>query len=656
PLALPRLLALRVASFETTTSTAPRLAAPCLSRYAWLAPHVSRRVEDIVGVDRLASWSWQGGLSSWWASLLRGASCYPNESHGASSFVAQRPLHSDKTQQYSPMSRGSIVAAFGRWRARLHLIMLIATLLFVTASCLSVENLSYRPARKHRPTCLATITPCEVRGRLKRRSPQSPNWTMLRQTSPTVGDGDHNDAQLSSNKSPSRIRKLFQKDLSVPAILLAAFLNLLGFTMASPIQPALGKHFSLPLGASFGSLSSAYPLGMMLGVFLWPTLSDILGRKIVMSLTLMGSGLGLMLQSWGIRRSWTLEQFLAARVLTGCFAGNSPISKAYLADRGSEAGKDELTKYLAWKDAASTLAFIAGPALGGFVYQLFGSGAVGNNSGQLSFVIFSSAMASLFASISVLLFVKNTGGRGKTNAATTNQEPSKNGIDSRDKIEDQNKASTEIMACPLGSKLWTGVASVACVSALYHAADSTFFAFFPSLLQNKLKFDTRAVGMTFTSLAVVSFTGSAFISSKILRAFGPVAACTAGLGAVGTGLMTIGYAASSSVSLTITSAFILGASALYYTGVPLYGPSVPMMLLQCVPPHRRGAVMGFDGAVNTLARVVSPLIMGEILRVKGAGSCFKVAGSCAFAAASMALFRRWLVLRKVFANSELNSE
>ena len=39
---------------------------------------------------------------------------------------------------------------------------------------------------------------------------------------------------------------------SVLALLLAAFLNLLGFTMAGPITPALGTHFGLKMGASFG--------------------------------------------------------------------------------------------------------------------------------------------------------------------------------------------------------------------------------------------------------------------------------------------------------------------------------------------------------------------------------------------------------------------
>jgi hypothetical protein len=224
--------------------------------------------------------------------------------------------------------------------------------------------------------------------------------------------------------------------------------------------------------------------------------------------------------------------------------------------------------------------------------------------------------------------------------------------DDDDDDEKSHVHKTEIIACPLGTKLWTGVASVACVSALYHAADSTFFAFFPSLLQNRLNFDTRAVGMAFTSFAVVSFTMSAFVSSRFIKAFGPVAACTAGLGAVGTGLWTLGHAASLPVgganNAGMTSALILGASALYYVGVPLYGPSVPTMLLQCVPPDKRGAVMGFDGAVNTVARIITPLIVGEVHRVRGAGACFRVAGSCAYAACSVALLRRWLVMRKLF--------
>ena len=69
-----------------------------------------------------------------------------------------------------------------------------------------------------------------------------------------------------------------RRSLSVAALLFAAFLNLLGFTMAGPITPALGHHFGMDVGASLGMLTSAYPLGMLGGLVLWPALSDRVGR------------------------------------------------------------------------------------------------------------------------------------------------------------------------------------------------------------------------------------------------------------------------------------------------------------------------------------------------------------------------------------------
>ena len=93
---------------------------------------------------------------------------------------------------------------------------------------------------------------------------------------------------------------------SVLAVLAAAFLNLLGFTMTIPITPVLKQHFSLQVGASFGMLTSAYPLGMMVGLALWPNLSDRVGRRPVMSLSLFGNFVGLVLQGMALLRQWPL--------------------------------------------------------------------------------------------------------------------------------------------------------------------------------------------------------------------------------------------------------------------------------------------------------------------------------------------------------------
>ena len=59
---------------------------------------------------------------------------------------------------------------------------------------------------------------------------------------------------------------------------------------------------------------------------------------------------------------------------------------------------------------------------------------------------------------------------------------------------------------------------------------------------------------------------------------------------------------------------ILSSGALYVCGVSLYSPCLPYISLQCVPNHQRGRVMGLDGAINTMARILSPLIMGELYR------------------------------------------
>lgn len=421
---------------------------------------------------------------------------------------------------------------------------------------------------------------------------------------------------------------------SVAAILIASFLNLLGFTMAGPITPALGKHFSLNVGVSFGSLTSAYPFGMLFGLFLWPRLSDKVGRKPIMTMSLLGSGVGLVLQSLVIRSNASLGAFLAARALTGTFAGSSPISKAYLADIGYKDG--DLPRYLALRDAASTMAFIVGPVLGGVMYDIRGRAmrvskpAVLNTAASLSFTIAISAVASLLAAVFVGTFVKDV-------APTASNDEQMN-----DQIDD---AGEELISCPLGRSMWTGVASVCLVSFLFNIGDSTFHAFFSALLRDGAGLGTRGIGILFTALACVSFTVSTTGTSWILKTFGPVAACALGMGFIGSGLLAFAAAAWPGIAVQPQLAVLAAAAAIYYCGVPLYGPSVPTMLLRCVPSSKRGAIMGLDGAINTVGRIISPLMMGEIYRRFGAGAAFGLAGSLVLVGMGTALFRRFLVLR-----------
>lgn len=463
------------------------------------------------------------------------------------------------------------------------------------------------------------------------QQPSRSRKVLLRSVAPGGGGA------AAANSSPQADRI----PVGVVAVLSAAFLNLLGFTMAGPITPELGTHFNLDVGPSFGALTSAYPLGMLFGLFLWPQISDRAGRKPIMAFSLLGSAIGLSMQAYSISAGWSLPAFLAMRVLTGCFAGSSPVSKAYLADLGSSIGR--LPKYLALRDAASTLAFILGPTLGGLFFEgrrkmaaATTAAASSDATGSLAFVIGTSALASLAASALIAFFVK------EDKSFVVSSRKKAEGIE-ENHVADQKQGEDEIVSCPLGVGLWAGVATVCLVSFLFNVGDSTFFAFFPALLRSSLGLDTRSIGLAFTSFACISFAVSTTLTGESIRRFGPVATCVAGLSAIGTGLIAL---AGASAMSSVLPALVFIAAALYYSGVPLYGPTVPTMLLRCVPPHRRGAVMGLDGAVNTLARVISPLVMGALYRSRGPSAAFGVAGGAALSAAVLATTRRMLVIKK----------
>jgi MFS family permease len=438
---------------------------------------------------------------------------------------------------------------------------------------------------------------------------------------------------------------------SVAAILASAFLNLLGFTMAGPITPALGQHFSLEMGATFGSLTSAYPLGMLVGLFLWPQLSDKIGRKPVMVASLLGSGLGLAAQSHAIQAGWSLKVFLWTRVFTGSFAGSSPVSKAFLADVGASQGK--LPRYLALRDAASTMAFIVGPMLGGILFdarrKLMGTEAIllqTTTTPSLAFVIRITAAASLAAAALTATFVREVAPHAQGRSSTSSQK--KNNDDDNQKYAESTTTvvSSSSSSCPLGVRLWAGVATICVISFLFNVGDSTFHAFFPSLLREQLGWDTSHIGLAYTVFATMSFTSSIALAGRAVQFLGPVTTCAAGLFATSIGLLSLGATVMMASSSTSSApVLLLAAASLYYVGVPLYGPTIPTMLLQCVPSHRRGAVMGLDGAINTIARVIAPLVMGDLYRRSGARASFGLAGMAVMSAAIMALVRRFMVMR-----------
>ena len=442
--------------------------------------------------------------------------------------------------------------------------------------------------------------------------------------------------------------------VSILAVMLAAFFHLLGFTATGPITPELVKHFDIP-GSKIGYLTSAYPLGMFFALFLWPRLSDLpmVGRKKVITLSLLGVGTFLLAQAKCVSLGYSFETFLILRVLAGCCAGASPVIKAYLADIGSsvsasmrEASKKATSngsdagiaakryengaftaRLMGWREACCTLAFVVGPTVGGVIC----SGL--NLSATIAFTGYASILASIL--VFVLVAEPRTANVVADKVDDINksegEEPSSSASNADALYDSQN------LSCPLGVSLVAAVGTICVTSFLYNAGQSTFDSFFPLVISKTVGMGPTMIGATLTSLSLVSLSISTLFFAPIFKAFGLTKTCGIGLALVAIGLAMIGVS---------TTAFTTGLGAFFYVcGVPLFTPSIPILLMQCVPTTSRGAVMGFDSAINSSARIITPVLLGSVFAASR-GRAFLCAATCVGAAFVIVVTRSFLVFRE----------
>ena len=445
--------------------------------------------------------------------------------------------------------------------------------------------------------------------------------------------------------------------VSVACVMLAVFLHLLGFTVTGPITPSLVAHFGLH-PSRVGYLTSAYPLGMFFALFAWPRLSDAVGRKPILVTSLLGVGVGLMAQAACVTNGWSLATFLGLRVASGAFAGASPVVKAYLADAATP---EQLPSFMAWREAACTLAFIVGPSLGGLMFSA---------NEDLGACIAVTGWASVGAAAVVAVAVReigwrtspevsgdgsadegagfSSGGSGRS-AADESDDDAEDGMDPTGQIdgvsavaaakraarEQARTEATSAPACPLGRRLYAAVATICVTSFLYNAGQSTFDSFFPVFCAQQRGMGPTQIGATLTALAAVSFSISAAGFARVNKKLGLTSTTALGLGLVAVGLGAIGAAP--------TAGLTLFAATLYVTGIPLFTPAIPILLMQCVPPNRRGAVMGLDSAVNAVARIATPIALGGVYHASPTAAFAAAGGVVAFACA-LVLVRRWMVM------------
>src|SRR5688572_16075672 len=148
-------------------------------------------------------------------------------------------------------------------------------------------------------------------------------------------------------------------------LLLAVFLDLVGFGMAFPDIQLRAEKFGAP-GVLIGLLLSSYFIVQILASPRWGRLSDHVGRKPVLLTCTALSVLSMLAYAFAS----SLWLILLSRIFAGLAAANVVVAQAYIADTSTEA--DRAAK-MGRIGAAITAGLIAGPALGGYLAHVGGN-------------------------------------------------------------------------------------------------------------------------------------------------------------------------------------------------------------------------------------------------------------------------------------------
>jgi MFS family permease len=387
------------------------------------------------------------------------------------------------------------------------------------------------------------------------------------------------------------------------------FLDLLGFGIILPLLPLYAERF----GASpfqVTAISASYSLMQFLFVPLWGRLSDRIGRRPILLISIAGAFVSYTIM--GFTRS--LIGLLAARILSGIAGANLSAAQAVIADVTKP---EERAKGMGLVGAAFGLGFIFGPFIGGTLSSLPSSWLPASLvPWKASLPFFAAgflALVNWFFAFSWLAETRVVG-----SASTERVRP---GIS----LESLRRA----LAHPrLGWLIG--------LSALSTLAFANMEAIFVLWGERTLGMTGRQAGWLFAYIGILMVTMQGGLIGWFAKRFGESRLVVFGTMAMSWGLLLAplcgGY---------LPLLIVLGILAL---GGGLAGPAFQSLISRGSSAEDQGGVLGLTQSLASLARVVGPLGAGYTFGLIGISAPWLIGGSLMALACGVAtvvlLYRR----------------
>jgi MFS family permease len=364
-------------------------------------------------------------------------------------------------------------------------------------------------------------------------------------------------------------------------LFLTVFIDLMGFGVVVPILAFVSKEYGAS-GMTLGLILGSFSLMQFLFSPLWGRLSDRIGRRPVLMISLFGNVLGFSC----FALASNVAMLFATRIISGIASASIPAAQAYIADTADEASR---AKEMGRISLAFGLGLVLGPPFGGLLSSLATDSGLRPN-------VLPGAAAAAFSSIALLMAIfalpeslSGVSGRHAKGWSILDTE------------------SWRILFRTRALRLG-GLALAALMCTMASLA--------PILVlvgRDRYALTAREIGSFMGLMGVVVVALQLGLLHRLTGRFGDVATGLIGALSLVLGLLI--------VPMTITRAPLIAAVCLMGVAQGLCHPTLSAFISKVAPPAHRGGILGVSSSMSALARVIGPALAGlayDALRTGGA--------------------------------------
>jgi MFS family permease len=364
----------------------------------------------------------------------------------------------------------------------------------------------------------------------------------------------------------------------MPTLFLIVFVDLIGFGLVIPLLPFYALRFEAS-PQQVTALLAVYSLMQLITAPLWGRLSDRVGRRPVLMVSMTASVLAYL---W-IGSATALWMLFAARGLAGACAGNIAAAQAYIADITKP---EERARGMGLIGAAFGLGFIIGPALGGF---LAGANPATADTETPAWV---AAGLSFLALCGVaLLLAESLPADRRSSASSLNRFAAISGVLRR----------------PLLSRL---ILIFFLVMLAFAGMESTFALW----ALGQFGWGPRQVGYVLSYVGILSALLQGGLIGRLARLCGEERLLVCGLALIGFGLLVLPFV----LNLEVLG----GAVTALALGMGLTQPSLNSLISRRAGREEQGEVLGVSQSIGSLSRVLGPATAGFLFGEFGRNAPF----------------------------------